>query len=257
MNIELRTITPEMSAHFLSKNTNNRKITEKNVTAIAHALYRGEWALNGETIKFDHDGNVIDGQHRLMACVRTGIPFQSYVVNNLPPESFTTIDIGSKRTAADILSIHHAPNSTNIASIAKCYIEARHNKGWALSRLRATNEQILAEYKTNPELYQKLAGLYQHISKFANTSFMAICKSAIEIYGDRWLESTISKIKTGQNLEHGDPCLALREWAINNKDKKTRSSSRAIYVKAVKAMATGTTIKMLRHNSDQAFPTLS
>ena len=258
MNVELCTITPEMSAIFLSNNTNNRKVTERNVTAIARALSNNEWALNGETIKFDVDGNVIDGQHRLLACVRTGIPFESYIIKNLPSESFTTIDIGSKRTASDILSIHEAPNATNLAAIIKCYVEARYNKSYSPGSIYATNEQILNEYKTNPELYQRLAVAYQVIGKFVTSPFMAICKSAIEAYGDHWFDECMAKIKTGQNLEYGDPCLALREWSINSKaNHDTRSHIRAIYVKAVKAIATNSKIKKLRFNKIESFPTLN
>lgn len=258
MNMELRTITPEMSQHFLSKNKNNRKVTEKNVIGIMRALSNNEWALNGETIKFDINGNVIDGQHRLIACVRTGIPFESYIVKDLPSESFTTIDIGSRRTAADILSIHEAPNANNLAAIIKCYVEARYNKSYSVGTIKATNDQILNEYKSNPEMYQKLAVTYQIVAKFVTTPFIAISKSAIEIYGDHWFDESIAKIKTGQNLEYGDPCLALREWAIGNKSRNdTRGDVRAIYVKAIKAMATGTTIKSLRFNKTQSFPTLN
>lgn len=256
--MELCTITPEMSEKFLSKNTSNRKITEKNVANIMRALSNNEWSLNGETIKFDFNGNVLDGQHRLLACVRSGIPFRSYIVRNLAPETFTTIDIGAKRTAADILSIHKVPNANNLAAIIKCYVEAKHNRNFSLGNISATNEQILNEYKSSPELYQKLALSYAGISKFVTSPFMAICKSAIEIYGERWFEESIEKIKTGQNLKYGDPCLAIREWSINNKgNSNTRTNTRAIYVKAIKGMATNAKIKKLRFVKEDSFPALS
>lgn len=258
MNMELCTITPEMSERFLSKNANNRKITEKNVVGIMRALSNNEWSLNGETIKFDFEGNVIDGQHRLMACLRSGIPFKSYVVRNLPPETFTTIDIGTKRTAIDVLSIHQVPNSNNLAAIIKCYVESKFNRNFGVSRFAATNEQILNEYKASPEMYQKLALSYASTCKFVKTPFMAICKSAIEIYGEHWFEESINKIRTGQNLEYGDPCLAMREWSINNKGKdNSRTNMRGIYVKAIKAMATNSKIKVLRYSKTDSFPTLS
>ena len=140
MNIELCTITPEMSAQFLGNNAINRKITESNIATIARALTNKEWAVNGETIKFDSVGNLLDGQHRLLACVRSGIPFESYVVRNLATETFTTIDIGTKRSAADILSIHKVPNAANLAAIIKCYVEATHIKSFSVSNIFATND---------------------------------------------------------------------------------------------------------------------
>ena len=85
---------------------------------------------------------------------------------------------------------------------------------------------------------------------------MAICKSAIEIYGDEWFDVSINKIKTGQNLSYGDPCLTLREWSILNKGMAKRQSMRAIYVKAVRAMATGSKVKLLKYSELESFPTL-
>jgi len=257
MHAQLINFTPEMSARYLERNQNNRKVTEKNVLKIASDLSNGAWVVNGETIKIAINGNVIDGQHRFIASVRTGLPFQSFAIFDLPPEVFPTVDVGTKRTAADVLSISEIPNATNIASIIKFYIEAKTSKSFAQNAIPPTNEQILNEYLTSPFLYQKLSNSFSSIKKFINTPFMAICKSAIEMYGDHWFDDCVTKIKTGQNLEYGDPCLTLREWATSNKGARTRPEIRSAYVKLIKAMATNSKLKVVRYSKTEPFPTLN
>mgnify|MGYP000517583782 CR=1 FL=1 len=67
-------ITPQMACEMLKKQRNVRVLKRKEVERYVRALKRG-WKLNGETIKFDKDGYLIDGQHRLTACAESGIAF--------------------------------------------------------------------------------------------------------------------------------------------------------------------------------------
>lgn len=255
MKTELRTITPVLAEYYLSKNTENRKLTNKNIDALVRVLRNGEWVVNGETIKFNVKGQLIDGQHRLWACVISGIPFKSLCVDEVSDLAFMTIDVGAKRTAADILSIGQVNNSNTMAAIVKCYVESKISHSFVKSNVMATHLQIINEYNRDAEMYERLLTLHTGIRKFVTTSFMAVCKAAIEKYGDHWLEESIEKIRTGEGLTYGDPCHTLREWSINNKGSVKTQNTRAIYVKSVKAMAIGKQIKYLRHTAGDPFPT--
>lgn len=68
----IETVTPMKAARWLKRNIANRRVSPKVVRNYAGDMSRGEWLLNGEAIKFDRDGNLLDGQHRLGAIVHNG-----------------------------------------------------------------------------------------------------------------------------------------------------------------------------------------
>ncbi len=49
----------------------------------ANAMKSGEWKYNGESIKVCTDGSLLDGQHRLEACIESGVTFDTLLVTNL------------------------------------------------------------------------------------------------------------------------------------------------------------------------------
>jgi len=98
-------ITSEQAKKWLEKNSGggkgNRKISQRQLNFLTESILRGQWVLNGETIKIGKDGSIIDGQHRLMAIVRSGMSIESLVVFDCDPEAYNTIDKGRARTAGE------------------------------------------------------------------------------------------------------------------------------------------------------------
>ena len=99
-------IDPEFARVLLEMNTNNRPKSIKLIREYAEDMVAGKWKLNGETIKITADGSkILDGQHRLEACILSGTPFDTYFVEVEDASSFDTIDIGRKRTGSDVFAI--------------------------------------------------------------------------------------------------------------------------------------------------------
>lgn len=101
-------ITPAIAEAWLEKNVNNRPTRRTKLAEFATAMLRGEWMLNGEAIKFDWDGNLTDGQHRLLALIDAGrengeITIPVLVIRGLDPSAQMTMDQGLKRTFSDTL----------------------------------------------------------------------------------------------------------------------------------------------------------
>ena len=103
--VKLVTITPEMAEIMLEKNIANRKVNQANVNRIAADMATGNYKVNGETIKISPNGEILDGQHRLLACVKSGMSFQTYIVYNVEREAIGTIDMGKGRSVADSLNV--------------------------------------------------------------------------------------------------------------------------------------------------------
>ena len=105
MRVEKMTITPEIAGKFLAKNEGNRKLRTNAVGQIAKDIREGRWCLNGDTICLDHEGYVLDGQHRLAAIVLSGTPVETLVAFDVDRAAAITIDTGMRRTESDSIRI--------------------------------------------------------------------------------------------------------------------------------------------------------
>jgi len=77
--IEKRWITPTHAKYILDNhNPNTCKMRAEAVKRYAEDMAKGNWKLNGETIKVTPNGQLLDGQHRLAGCVMSGVSFETY-----------------------------------------------------------------------------------------------------------------------------------------------------------------------------------
>ncbi len=99
------TVTPRMATGWLRNVAPNRKVRPHIVARYAEAMRRGEWLPTGEAIKFDVAGQLVDGQHRLLALVEAGVTLRMFVQKGLPLEAMNVLDSGVKRNLGDLLQL--------------------------------------------------------------------------------------------------------------------------------------------------------
>ena len=108
---KMQTITMEidkaLAEDMLSRNiANNRKVKDDWVNALAESMRRGSFLLNPQGIAFDKNGNLIDGQHRLRAVVKSGCTIPMRVTFGCENDSLGVIDAGVKRSAIDVAKMY-------------------------------------------------------------------------------------------------------------------------------------------------------
>lgn len=91
-------ITPEIAKEYLNHNDKNprKNINSNTVDAYARDIKSGNFFLNGESIVFDANGDLKDGQHRLLAIIKANTPCYVYVIRGIDP-AVTTFDYGRQR----------------------------------------------------------------------------------------------------------------------------------------------------------------
>lgn len=95
-------ITPEIAAYLLKNhNANNRPVKETRVDQYATSMKLGLWRNVGERGLFDVKGNIISLQHRLLACVKSGVSIRLDLKFGLPEDAREVEGGGCARTAAD------------------------------------------------------------------------------------------------------------------------------------------------------------
>lgn len=119
MQITHRKISPHMARDMLETSGGNRPIKQAKVAAYARDMAAGNWDDNGETIIFDINGALVNGHHRLLACVKADAPFRTLIVEGVSPDARKTIDTGASRTVADTLGFHGYQNTAQISAIVR------------------------------------------------------------------------------------------------------------------------------------------
>lgn len=118
--ITTETIGPDEAKEILEHhNKRNRAISPKTVQQYARAMKLGTFPFVGDPVRFDRDGNLLDGQHRLAAVVMSECPQVFVIVRNLDPDWQKYMDSGRRRSVADQLRIEGMPRPTVAASIAR------------------------------------------------------------------------------------------------------------------------------------------
>lgn len=110
-------VTPELAQEWLDeRNTNNRKVKERAIQRYAREMANGRWDPDASDLKFSRSGELVDGQNRLLACVRAGVPFPTLVRTGLKLDTKTRVDVGIRRTVSDTFQLERVPYANNVAA---------------------------------------------------------------------------------------------------------------------------------------------
>lgn len=96
-------IDPDLAKRLLERNESNRRPKQRAIALYARDMAAGKWDPDASDLKFSRTGELLDGQNRLYACVEAGVPFPTLVRTGLAKETRTHVDVGVKRTVADML----------------------------------------------------------------------------------------------------------------------------------------------------------
>lgn len=137
---KIETITPKLAAKYLEANKGNRPMTRATARNYAEEIRLGQWLFNGEAIKFDSNGVLVDGQHRLLAVTLAERSIDTLVVRGLDPEAFKTLDTGRQRSMGDALALR---GILYPASMSSAYRFLYRWLGRGKPKTRISNTQLL------------------------------------------------------------------------------------------------------------------
>ena len=249
----IETITPDIARMYLAKNTRNRPLNQRRLKTFTDAIKRGEWKLNGETIKMNDDV-LIDGQTRLHAVIAAGIPIQTYVIKGLSSDVFDSIDIGGNRTSPDIFSLMGESYCAKMSS-ALIMVDK-----YLTGRVSASNNYTVQQMKKLLEDHPDIRISCKDVKdtkRIISPALLTACHYLFAKKDEELANSFIHKLITGAGLVEGDPIYVLRERLINNnlsKAKLKRDYLMAIVIKSWNALRTNTELKTLRYMENESFP---
>lgn len=125
------TITPNMAKQLLNYNNNNRELRENTVKRYAKDMSEGRFLNQSSTIGF-YEGKLTNGQHRLSACVKANVEFNTIV--DLLFEQNLHIDRQLSRRCTDNALINHSLDGyipedyiKDAMTISACYLRLQSN----------------------------------------------------------------------------------------------------------------------------------
>lgn len=208
-------ISPSIALYILeNNNSKNRKISISKIRQTSSDILSGKFLVNGESVIFDRNGLLLDGQHRLFSCVETGVKIVSLCAFGIDPEAMQTIDLGKVRTSGDVAQISGIPSGNAVAAIARMMIAYDSTNGETLGRPQDISSNEILEYlRDNPDI--------SHVYRWASThalnlrgicSATVLCAARIILhrkYGPSVMYY-LNQVGSGINIGPNDPAFVVR-----------------------------------------------
>lgn len=264
MKTEVRTIGPKEAQDLLLLNRANRIVNERRVARYAGDMLSGKWLMNGEPIILGNN-RLLDGQHRLLAIVRSGITVQVLVVSGVDERAFATIDTGRDRAAGDIFSIAGIKNSRNAAAAVLRALEYRYSVGKQYVRgshipFQCTQGRLLEEYLSDEVAWERAIAIGNAVYRnfpFINQSMATGMAYLFAQVSPSKCEAFMQQVGTGENISAGDPAYTLRDAMIKRRESKYKEDARTTMIKmcyAWNAYRQGRKLAFVRYNQEQPVP---
>ena len=252
-------LTPAMAERLLAGNTKNRAVIKSYLKNMEQVLVRNEWRFNGEPIIISSTGRVLDGQHRLIACVNTGVPIDTILVRGVDESVFATIDRGVSRTVGNVLSIDGVEHYNSVAASLKIFHgfcstggQIYDGGGWTGGFSASVARDLLGKHEAIKASVRRSLGCNHYKSKSLLGGLHYILSLSDAALADDLLE-----VLTAGATDKDRPFNVLREHLIYTRMNRVSMGNRSAAAKTIRAFnaeATGEWIKKVQWKPDGQFP---
>lgn len=220
--ISVEVITPQKAEQYLYRNTHNRKLRPRRVEILSGAMKRGEWKANGDSIRFDKNGRLVDGQHRLHAIIDSGVSVEMVVIEGLGEDAQMTMDTVDPRTLANTLELSGYADSGKLAA-AITYLWKMENKRVREVSAKPTIAQAMALFAEHPGILDSMSVARQVSSRFrCSPAQLAALHYTMSGLDSDDADFFFAHLASGADLSEKSPIYLLRDWFV----RKTNSPER-------------------------------
>lgn len=244
VNARVEDVTPAKAEKWLEKMAPNRHLRENVVMRHALSMEKGEWRLDGQAVKFDKNGLLIDGQHRLKAVELSGVTVPMLVVRGLEPDSMVTMDTGLKRTLADVLSLKGETAPVLLAATLVNTLQTRTaietgkwpNRGGSINPaiIYPTNDWCLQLLESEPGIREAVKVSQTLLKKSGVSVFPKVIATSLHILGEIDVDDSDAffySLNKGTNLGEYDAIYKFRlRFAVNNPDRPNTARDQQAYL---------------------------
>jgi len=268
--VVVETITPDRAVQMLERNKKNRKYRSRILNLYASEMKKKAWHPGVGSITFNGDGSLLDGQHRLQACILSQTAFESVVVTGISKEAQKVMDSGAARKVSDYLQMNGVDNAVNVASVAKNIynmgVELDIAKGITQKGVVAHQELINFAFE-NPDIIVA-ANYAARLYKANRPGVLPIATAGsmyyvLSVHNDADIvEDFFEKIYSGVELSRTNPIFLLRRKLLSMQEMRatgghmTKIIIAAMVVKTWNSHIKGEEPTKLFQRIDSKFPKL-
>lgn len=221
---EARMVTPEWAKKVLEEQDKRivegkftqRPLNQARIRRYTMDMKLGNWGENGESITFDEEGNLLNGQHRLHALARAGVTLRMVVVYDAPCKvnnrvnTIDTFDSGFSRNAAGQLRIEGYEYFVDYASCSRVLALMCFARGRSYKDCKPSTSQIVSICSiirpTFDPLIHKMGKSPRKISKSSLTAPLTLLRAVDPDTADLFVTDYMEMV----NLKKGSPIIALK-----------------------------------------------
>ena len=216
IDIDYVLLTRELAEEYMTHNTGNRREKPVKQAGMVRDQLSGNWLQTGESIKFDRDGRMIDGQNRCRAVMTSGVPIPVLVIRGLDPESQGVMDSGTTRTSRDALYFAGIDSAKEVNAVANIH------RAWKLGVLphagsilagtsRMTNSETVEYARQHPEVETAAIAAKSIYARGLRLPVGAIGAAIVEFskIDPDACEDFFQRIVDIRTTGHGDPIATL------------------------------------------------
>ena len=233
MSTRIELVTPAMAAEWLTRNTRNRNLISSKVDSLAKIIVSGLWRTTHQGIAFGEDDALYDGQHRLRAIIKAGVPVRVAVTRGLLAPTLEAIDLGNARKIQDVLAFSGGPRITSNFRAA------------TMACAELVTIGSLNGFKCSTDIHTLRAALAEHGDdvtsvvptrmRFYNSSLVSAFAIAHRTEPVKTLEF-IALFHSGDGIGVGHPAYVLREYFLTRHTGGTKNNRESLSQRAFAAL---------------------
>lgn len=251
--LQFVSITPALAAAWLQRNVKNRKVKTVTLASYVTDMKNQAWLTTHQGVAFNERGELIDGQHRLLAIVESKATVTMLVstgwLEGGRKKTMDAVDRGVVRSLADQLGLQHAMvNAGEVVKVANALVGCCTGMSKVFKSTTDMVLQVVGIYRE--ELAYVLARpLKDHGLKQATvTACLAMCRA-------QWparMDEVIARLQHGENLDRENALLWLRNWLMSGNSQE-RDVIRATTFYHLVEFIEGRKVKSLVTNTNTAY----
>lgn len=209
-------ITPKMAEIMLLRNHKNRDPRKGHVSFLAGQMLNGKFLLTHQGIAFDAGGVLIDGQHRLMAIVESGVTVTMVVSWGCSDLSRLYTDDHAKRSGSDAVSFIEGMEHATVRHTAIVSVMDSDSPGYS-NRSIKDRSILVGMLKRHIEAIDFAIDCFGP-TKYAGVSQARVLAVVARAYYTRdrdKLKRFAELLRTGEMTSIGDvAAITLRNWLL-------------------------------------------
>lgn len=258
----IETITPELAKLYLQKNSSNRRVSGRVVEMMVRDITRGQWRETHQGIAFYSDGVLADGQHRLEAIARAGVPVRLMVSRGIDRSDSVAIDQHRARTTIDVLRISGRATWMNKSDVAVLRVFLSLAPGCTFGQAAKISADEIATYGETFKdrlLFSRHITEGEKITGLTTAPLAAAFAMALGHENEQRLIQFSAVLKSGMAASSGDmAAIKLRDYCLTNKVSNCSEQRMDLLMRtqrAIQLFCQGKQISRLHAPSSPIYPT--